>query len=199
MVEIRDSIYRGREDFVYRLAVGELPFITGVFPLGARSGAKTAVQVSGWNLPVKRLTPDTRGKRGTELVSLAGSNAVPFAVDDLAEAPEKEPNDRRQAAQRVKLPVIVNGRIDRAGDTDWYRFEGKAGDEIVADVMARRLDSPVDSVLRLLDGAGKELAENDDFDDHASPLQTHHADSHLAVKLPAGCLEAVGYLFNLIL
>ena len=27
-------IYRGREDFVYRIALGELPFITGIFPLG---------------------------------------------------------------------------------------------------------------------------------------------------------------------
>ncbi|MCK5802059.1 MAG: hypothetical protein KAI66_04470, partial [Lentisphaeria bacterium] len=33
-LEIRDSIYRGREDFVYRISVGELPFITRMFPLG---------------------------------------------------------------------------------------------------------------------------------------------------------------------
>ncbi len=34
-LEIRDAIYRGRADFVYRIAVGELPYVTGIFPLGA--------------------------------------------------------------------------------------------------------------------------------------------------------------------
>jgi len=34
-----DSLYRGREDFVYRIALGELPLVTGVFPLGGPLGA----------------------------------------------------------------------------------------------------------------------------------------------------------------
>jgi hypothetical protein len=185
-VEIHDSIYRGREDFVYRLTVGEVPFVTSIYPLGARSGAKSAVQVSGWNLPVTRLNPATKGTSGIELVSVPGSNALPFAVDDLPEAMEKEGNNQRRSAQKVKMPVIVNGRIDRPGATDWFRFDGRAGEEIVADVMARRLDSPVDSVLRLFDKSGRQLAINDDFDDQGSPLQTHHADSHIDFKLPAG-------------
>jgi hypothetical protein len=32
----RDALYRGREDFVYRIAIGELPFVTDIFPLGGR-------------------------------------------------------------------------------------------------------------------------------------------------------------------
>ena len=35
---ITDAIYRGREDFVYRVTVGELPFVTSIFPLGGRAG-----------------------------------------------------------------------------------------------------------------------------------------------------------------
>ena len=35
---IYDAIYRGREDFVYRVTVGELPFMTSIFPLGGRAG-----------------------------------------------------------------------------------------------------------------------------------------------------------------
>ncbi len=185
LLEIHDSIFRGREDFVYRLTVGEVPFLTGIFPLGGRGGAKAAVQLAGWNLPVARLNPNTKGKSGIELLGVPGSNALPFAVDDLPEAMEKEGNDQRQSAQRVKMPVIVNGRIGRPGDTDWFRFEGKAGEEVVADVMARRLDSPLDSVLRLFDKSGRQLAINDDYDDGGSPLQTHHADSHIDFKLPA--------------
>ena len=59
--------------------------------------------------------------------------------------------------------MIVNGRIDRPGDWDVFRFEGRAGQQIVAEVCARRLESPLDSVLELTDAAGKRLAFNDDY------------------------------------
>ena len=62
-VEIHDSIFRGREDFVYRLAVGELPFVTGVFPLGGRLGEKTPVTLNGWNLPQTTLLHDNAEAR----------------------------------------------------------------------------------------------------------------------------------------
>jgi len=38
VLEIKDAIYRGREDFVYRITVGELPFVTSIFPLGGPAG-----------------------------------------------------------------------------------------------------------------------------------------------------------------
>ncbi len=63
--------------------------------------------------------------------------------------------------------------------------EGRAGDEIVAETIARRLDSPLDSVIRLTDAAGKQLAFNDDFEDKGAGLQTQYADSYFRVKLPA--------------
>ena len=46
-LEIKDSIYRGREDFVYRITIGELPYLTGVFPLGAKLGDKGGVDMAG--------------------------------------------------------------------------------------------------------------------------------------------------------
>ena len=44
VLEIRDAIYRGREDFVYRITVGELPFVTEHFPAG-RSGRRRKPRV----------------------------------------------------------------------------------------------------------------------------------------------------------
>jgi len=52
----------------------------------------------------------------------------------------------------------VNGRIDQPGDWDVFRFQGRAGQAIVAEVYARRLDSPLDSVLKLTDAKGQQLA-----------------------------------------
>jgi len=47
-------------------------------------------------------------------------------------------------------------------------------------LVARRLDSPLDSVLWLTDAAGKELARNDDFEDKGAGLTTHHADCRIS-------------------
>ena len=66
-----------------------------------------------------------------------------------------------------------------------FRSTGKAGETIVAEVTARRLDSPLDSMLKLTDATGKLLAFNDDHEDVGCGLNTHHADSYLMVELPA--------------
>jgi hypothetical protein len=79
----------------------------------------------------------------------------------------------------------MNGRIDQPGDWDVFRFQGRAGQAIVAEVYARRLDSPLDSVLKLTDAKGKQLAFNDDYDDPGAGLETHHADSRILTTLPA--------------
>lgn len=190
MVEIRDSLYRGREDFVYRLTVGEIPLVTSIFPLGGQAGAAATVEVMGWNLSATRLTLEGQGK-GPGIYPLAArkekllSNVVPFAVDTLPEGLEKEPNDQPESAQSITLPMIVNGRIDQPGDRDVFRFEGSAGSEIVAEVYARRLNSPLDSVLRLTDATGRLIAMNDDHEDKGFGLTTHHADSYLRATLPA--------------
>ncbi len=188
VIEIRDAIYRGREDFVYRLSLGELPFVTSIFPLGGPAGTRTTVEIEGWNLPAAKLKPDIREpgihplsvREGTRV-----SNRVPFAVDTLPERVEREPNNEPEDAQSVTLPLIVNGRIDPPGDWDAFCFEGRAGDEVVAEVHARRLNSPVDSVLKLIDPAGRQLAFNDDHEDKSAGLTTHHADSWLLATLPA--------------
>jgi hypothetical protein len=188
VVQIRDSIYRGREDFVYRITVGELPYVTSIFPLGGQAGAQTTVELRGWNLPVTSLTL-TNTEPGIYPLSVRKedrvSNLVPFAVDPLPECLEKEPNNSVAAAQAVTLPIIVNGRIDKPGDWDVFRFSGRAGDTVVAEVYARRLDSPLDSVLKLTDASGKQLAFNDDHEDKGAGLDTHYADSYLTAILPA--------------
>jgi hypothetical protein len=189
LLQVRDSLYRGREDFVYRIALGELPLVTSIFPLGGPVGAQTAVELTGWNLPVANLTANFPGQEpGIYPLSMPKGDQIynhqPFALDTLPECPEQEPNDSQETAQAVTLPVIVNGRIDHPGNWDVFRFEGRTGDPVVAEVYARRLDSPLDSVLKLTDAGGKQLAFNDDYEDRGSGLNTHHADSYFSTVLP---------------
>jgi hypothetical protein len=193
VLEIKDALYRGREDFVYRIAVGELPYITSIFPLGGPSGAKTAVQLTGWNLGETRVTMDTTGAEPglhpvTTIRGALSTNRVPFAVDTLPEVVEREPNETAKSAQRVTLPAVVNGRVQSPGDVDVFSFQGRAGGQVVADVSARRLGSPLDSTVELLDPQGRRVAFNDDFEDKSAGLLTHQADSHLSATLPANGL-----------
>ena len=195
-LEIRDSIYRGREDFVYRIAVSEQPFITQTFPLGGRAGVDTVASIDGWNLPGIELPFNTRpGSSNIRKTAYYEderlSNSITYAVDTLPECNETESNNTPEQAQLIELPKIINGRIAESGDVDMFRFDGRAGDKIVAEVYGRRLNSPLDSLLRLADSSGNVLEWNDDHvlkDSHLHKdvmgLVTHHADSYLLAELP---------------
>jgi len=185
-----DALYRGREDFVYRVTIGELPFVTTIFPLGGRVGEPISIEAKGWNVDNAQLTlPPADAGAGVHWVVAnqdgSVSNRLPFALDTLPECLDQESNDDAAHAQDVKLPIIINGRIDRSGDWDVFQVAGRAGDTIVAEVNARRLDSPLDSLLKITDASGKLLAFNDDHEDVGTGLNTHHADSYLMFQLPA--------------
>jgi hypothetical protein len=190
VLTINEAIFRGRESFVYRITIGELPFATSIFPLGGRVGQPVKLEVNGWNLGKTVLAPPAKGaKAGRYMLSARRgktvSNYVPFVLDTLPECFDKESNDEPAKAQKVKLPIIVNGRSDRPGDWDVFEIDGKAGQTIVTEVHARRLGSPLDSFVKITRADGKIIALNDDHYDAASGLNTDHADSYLMVKLPA--------------
>jgi hypothetical protein len=199
VLSVHDAIFRGREDFVYRIAIGELPYVTGIFPLGGKENAKTRLDLAGWNLASSRFTPSTRGAGLHLLGAESGwtANPVSFAVDSLPETTHTQPSTSTKNAKKIKLPVVINGRIAKPGDMAIFRIDAKSGDEIVAEVSARRLGSPLDSTLTLIDAKGTQLAFNDDADapknigavveseENGSALLTHQADSHLSFRFSA--------------
>ena len=189
VLSIHDALYRGRNDFVYRISIGEMPFVTSIFPLGARVGEPVKIEMNGWNLTKAKLAPPKDAEPGTYMIAARKgksiSNEIPFALGTLPECLDRESNDVPSEAQKVELPIIVNGRIDRPNDWDVFAVSGRAGETIVAEVQARRLDSPVDSFLKVTDANGEVLAFNDDHHDAGSGLNTYHADSYVMVKLPS--------------
>lgn len=188
---IRDGIYRGREDFVYRITAGELPFVTSVTPRGWQLNKEPPLKVEGVNLKgVQLQTPSRNRRTGVHVIDRTVDgrpiNPISFAVDRLPDFNSREPNDSMQTAEMVTPPLIINGVIDRPGDADWYRFTGRAGGFVVLEVTARRIDSPLDSMLRLYDANGKAIAFNDDYQEVGNGgLNTHHADSYIRAMLPA--------------
>jgi hypothetical protein len=94
---------------------------------------------------------------------LGVSNLLRFAVSALPEVDDLEPNDPA-APQNVKLPAGISGALAKAGDVDAYRFQARAGEEMVFQLVARPLGSRLDSVVRIVDARGALIAENNDVD-----------------------------------
>ncbi len=197
VLEVTDTIYRGRGDFVYRLRIGQLPYVSRISPLGGPRGSAALLALTGVNLLansfVQPIVSDGPNVRSMVLrLGKYESNPVPYAAGETKEVSEAEPNDLLTAPQIVQPPITVNGCIDKPGDLDCYGFAVKAKEKMTIEVMSRRVGTPLDSILTLYNARGGRLAENDDWVDPDSPLLTHHADSRITYTFPADGYYEVG-------
>ena len=98
------------------------------------------------------------GIGGLRVATCGGvSNLYLFMVDDLPSVAERGGNTTAAAAQEIVPPVAVDGACQSLG-SDYYRFAAKRGLRVSVEVVATRLGSQLDPVLRLLDASGRELA-----------------------------------------
>lgn len=100
-------------------------------PLGARSWRVT----SGWG----------------------GTQVRPFIVGELPEFVESEPNSIPDRAERIILPVTLNGQIAGERDIDFYLVAVAAGDVLTCDVFASRIGSLADPIVEVRDPQGKKV------------------------------------------
>lgn len=93
------------------------------------------------------------------------SNPRSFMVGNQAEIKEQSGNNSREKALAIELNTVVNG-ISEANNSDWYKFAAKAGQRLVIDCWAQRIDSRMDATLALYNAAGKQLARSRDSNRH---------------------------------
>lgn len=89
------------------------------------------------------------------------SSLRPMLVDDLPSVADNGNNRDRAAAQSVPAQAAVDGTCESLA-SDFYRLSLKAGQELSVEVVAQRIGSALDPVLKLTDAAGKEVAFSDD-------------------------------------
>jgi hypothetical protein len=89
------------------------------------------------------------------------SNLHLFMVDDLPTVAEGDGNSTPAGAQEITPPVAVDGTCAALG-IDYYRFRARRGQQLSVEVVATRLGSSLDPVVRLLDSSGRELRWCDD-------------------------------------
>jgi hypothetical protein len=171
LLEVRDVRYQGNQYWEYCIEASSRPLIECVFPLAIAAGQAEVTQPLGALVPDDariHWTPPAKLNAGVQWLQLPlgdeASNPVPMIIADVPIAGESDgANDEPAAAQLVSVPFGINGRMDREGDVDCYAFEAKKGDRFSFEVVARRVQSALDSHLRILDEKGKQLALNDDL------------------------------------
>jgi hypothetical protein len=182
-LEIRDVRYQGNGDWQYVIEANNRPFVTNVFPPRVTPGTATRLELVGFNLPsdpTALVTLPSDMPDGLDWINLplagASANAAPVVVSRLPETIEfAAENNTAASAQPISLPSGVGGRIAEDGDIDCYQFECKKGDRFTFEIVARRDQSMLDPVLRVLNEQGGALVENDDL----NTGRFIHADSLL--------------------
>lgn len=159
-----------------------------LFPAGGKQGTTVSINVGGkldgWPVGVWTSHPGLTFKAATNsgafTVSIGadvppGPNAVRFFNPEGAAEPrafvvgrrdellEVEPNDDFRSAQRLeKTAVVINGRLEKAGDVDSFAIHAEPGKWLVAAVECFALGSSVDPVVQILDARGVRVAFNHD-------------------------------------
>lgn len=153
---LRDRNYRGGAH-PYRLHIGDIPIITGVFPLGARRGAETIVRLDGVHLGSTnsvRVQVPADAVPGSRIPLTVAGNPLGKPAVVVGEFPEMS----HPAGNAVlAVPGTANGLVERAGASEIWRFSAKKGQRLIVEIHARRLGSPLDSTIEILDAQGKPL------------------------------------------
>jgi len=105
------------------------------------------------------VAPDApAGEREVRVITPAGvSEPVVLNLSDFREIRERGTNNSPETAQSVELPAAINGHVKAAAEVDYYRFKANQGEQLIFDVYASRMGSPLDSSLAVLKVALREL------------------------------------------
>jgi hypothetical protein len=180
-LSIRDREFRGDAGMRYRLQIGDVPVVTAVYPLGVQRGTETDIRLEGVNLGqartahVKAPADAAVGSRIPLTVRTASGAPLGNTSIVVGEFPEvilwsagaghrfgseDVPQSKAVSSHRtpeVPVPGTANGLISHPGETDTWRFTAKKGQRLILEVNARRIGSPLDSYIEILDAKGKPL------------------------------------------
>ena len=173
-LQLREATYQsgmaGKElKWWYALSILKSPYVTSVLPLVVNAGTKVKLHPRGFNLEgleeVEVDVPkDGVEKKELQLKSPRGaSNLVTLRVSDLPQLLEPARQERPGGAQRIQLPIGINGCIAADREVDRYRFAARKGQRFEFEVEAYRYGSALDSLLEVHDSDGRLLAAGDDM------------------------------------
>jgi hypothetical protein len=164
---VADQMLVASKDHFYRLSVGELPCVTGIFPLSVGTNTEADIELIGFNLSKNasvHIKTSGAGEMGVSIdpERFRAQRVFKVVVADAPQLVEAEPNDEPGQATALPLPGVVNGRIapvaPTATDVDLFRVEAKAGQHWVIETDAATRGSPLDTKIEVLHADGKPVA-----------------------------------------
>ena len=168
LLALGDVRHAGGNEYRYRLRVGSFPLISAAYPLGGQSGAVMSFELAGRETdPLAKLNvalPDTHNTRrfvsfGVPSADGAGSGWFQVEASPESESLEHEPNDSVAEATAAQFPGVLNGRFDKPGDRDYFKFNGKKASDLHCVACSRELGSACDVYMSLHKADGSQLAE----------------------------------------
>ncbi len=127
-----------------------------------------------------RITPSEESTVGVASLRVFGPSGVSPVVlmllDDLPTTVESKTNQTISAAQRIEFGSALDGRCEELA-YDWFKLRVSKGQRVALEVVAARLGSKMDSVVRVVSNAGREIGQVDD-------VPGLRADSYLAFIAP---------------
>jgi WD40 repeat protein len=160
-VGIRDREYRGGADYTYRLHIGPVPVVTGVFPLAAQRGRTTLFHLDGVNLgaagkqEIPVTIPATAVVGSRVPVPLTGGPNRPLGVAEVVVSEFASVVVAPLEGAELRVPGSADGILTKPNEAQSVSFAAKKGQPLVVEVLARRAGSPVDPVIEILDAQGK--------------------------------------------
>lgn len=153
--------FSGGEQYIYRLTLTTGGFADHAFPLALSRSHPVPVDLVGCNIPeaARRLTVTPALDSSSAIVHHPQvANSVAVRVEPHATLVQTKPNDR-QRPQTIALPITISGCLEQADAVHAYRFEARKGQRLIFQAEAQALGFPLTPVLRLVDAAGKSLAQ----------------------------------------
>lgn len=129
------------------------------------------IRTNEWtvNLAWAKITAGPGLARAPYEISVKNTNAesgkIKLYVDDLPQYYQS----KTIAAQVLKVPASYWGTLDPAGSINEIRFDARAGQSLVFDLLARKPGSKLNAALSLFDPNGVLLASDNGFD-NGDPL-----------------------------
>jgi hypothetical protein len=151
---VRDREFRGGGGMGYRVQLGRLPVVTAVFPLGLQRGTEATILLEGVNLGA----PGGKAKavRVTAAADAAPRSRLALPLGNRSVVVGEFPEVFAETGtNRLPMPGTANGRIAQQGALDLWQLAAKKGQPLIVEVQARRLGSPLDSTIDILDEKGQ--------------------------------------------
>lgn len=109
----------------------------------------------------KDVPPGIYEARAVSYFGLSTSRPFLVAPADSVEVAETGDHSTQDKAMPIEVNSVISGTAPSRG-IDWYRFKAKAGQRVLLEIHAERIDSRMDGQLIVSDSAGREVCRNRD-------------------------------------